>query len=151
MPDDQPIIGPTKSLVRSPVVIAMWKQMADTLKAKKGEIGWADILDLVGSEKGWDSVGIPMGRFKFGHTHPEMSNSGIQSLIAIAYAGAGKTEGLTVEDVSAPELASFVRTIEGGVVHFGESTGFFAKKMFKYGPRNLSAAVMYENMVMEFV
>jgi Ca-activated chloride channel family protein len=35
------------------------------------------------------------------------------------------------------------------VVHYGTSTGFFAKKMFEQGPEYLSAAVMYENNVIQ--
>jgi Ca-activated chloride channel homolog len=35
------------------------------------------------------------------------------------------------------------------VVHYGRSTGFFAEKMFSRGPAYLSAAVLYENLVVE--
>ena len=39
--------------------------------------------------------------------------------------------------------------IEQAVVHYGSSTGFFGNKMFAGGPGYLSAAVLYENMVIE--
>src|SRR4029077_15714098 len=35
------------------------------------------------------------------------------------------------------------------IVHYGSSTGFFGKRMFAGGPQYLSAAVLYENMVIE--
>ena len=35
------------------------------------------------------------------------------------------------------------------MVHYGSSTGFFGKKMFASGPEYLSAAVLYENMVIQ--
>jgi Ca-activated chloride channel family protein len=37
--------------------------------------------------------------------------------------------------------------VESGVIHYGTSTGFFANRMFERGPSYLSAAVMYENLV----
>jgi Ca-activated chloride channel family protein len=51
--------------------------------------------------------------------------------------------------VNAPSTASYLAGIESAVVHYGSSTGFFGKKMFSGGPQYLSAAVLYENMVIE--
>ena len=71
------------------------------------------------------------------------------SLCAEVYAGAGKAKDLTLEDVGDPKVGEFLSDIEKGVVHYGSSTGFFGRKMFERGPQFLSAAVMYENMVVE--
>jgi Ca-activated chloride channel family protein len=148
--EDEPLVGPTRSLVVSPVVIAMWKKMAQAIGWGIRPVGWQDVLDLVNEPEGWGAYDFPQwGRLKFGHTHPETSNSGLLSLVAIVYAGAGKTEGLTIEDVARPETRDFLRSIESSVVHYGSSTGFFGRKMFAYGPENLSCAVLYENMVIE--
>lgn len=144
------LVGDTRELVLSPVVIAMWKPMADAIGYGSRPIGWSDVLELVGDEKGWAHYGFPQwGRFKFGHTHPEYSNSGLISLLAEVYAATGKSGGLTLEDVNDPKTATFLRNIERGVVHYGSSTGFFGTRMFSNGPGYLSAAVMYENMVIE--
>jgi Ca-activated chloride channel homolog len=35
------------------------------------------------------------------------------------------------------------------MVHYGSSTGFFGRKLFDSGPEYLSAAVLYESMVVE--
>ncbi len=35
------------------------------------------------------------------------------------------------------------------MIHYGESTGFFGRQMFTRGPAYLSAAVLYENLVVE--
>jgi Ca-activated chloride channel family protein len=137
-------------LVRSPVVIAMWEPMARTLGWPDSPIGWADIADLSISEEGWAAYGYPeWGIFKFGHTHPDFSNSGIISVIAEAYAGLDKQRGLTLEDIQDEELRAFMESVESSVIHYGRSTGFFATRMFEKGPSYLSAAVMYENLVVE--
>jgi len=144
------LIGATENLVLSPVVIAMWKPMAEAIGWGKKPIGWSDILALASSQKGWSAYGYPQwGQFKFGHTHPQYSNSGLISLFAEVYAATGKTAGLTVADVDKPHTAEFVQGIEKSVVHYGSSTGFFGRKMFASGPQYLSAAVLYENMVIE--
>ncbi len=140
----------TEQLVLSPVVIAMWKPMAEALGWGKKTISWKDIVTLAKDPKGWASYGYPQwGKFKFGHTHPDYSNSGLISLFAEVYAGAGKVSGLTLEDVRNPQTADYLHSIEQAVVHYGRSTGFFGNKLMDNGPGYLSAAVLYENMVIE--
>ena len=144
------LVGPTKNLVLSPVVIAMWQPMAEALGWPNKPVGWSDIREMAMAKDGWASKGKGQwGSFKFGHTHPEHSNSGLISVFAELYAAAGKTDGLTVADVSNPKAGAFMHDIEKSVVHYGSSTGFFGKKMFANGPQYLSGAVLYENMVIE--
>ncbi|HWY67846.1 MAG TPA: extracellular solute-binding protein [Terriglobales bacterium] len=146
----QDLVGSTENLVLSPVVIAMWKPMAEAIGYGKKPIGWTDILALARSDRGWAQYGFPQwGSFKFGHTHPEYSNSGLISVIAEVYAANKKTAGLTLNDVQSARTADFVRGVEHSVVHYGSSTGFFGRKMFAAGPQYLSAAVLYESMVIE--
>lgn len=144
------LIGETKNLVLSPVVIAMWRPMAEAIGWGSRPVGWSDVLALARDPAGWASHGhSEWGAFKLGHTHPEYSNSGLISLLAEAYAGAGKVAGLSLADLQRPETASYVAGIESAVVHYGSSTGFFGRRMFEGGPEYLSAAVLYENMVIE--
>jgi Ca-activated chloride channel family protein len=144
------LIGPTENLVLSPVVIATWKPMAEALGWGQKPVGWADVLALARDPRGWAGHGhAEWGSFKFGHTHPDFSNSGLISLFAEVYAGAGKVKGLTVADVQKPEVGRYLGDIERAVVHYGSSTGFFGTKMFANGPSYLSAAVLYENMVID--
>jgi len=144
------LVGSTENLVLSPVVIAMWKPMAEAIGYGKKPVGWGDILTLARDGRGWAAYGHPeWGPFRFGHTSPESSNSGLISIFAEAYAATGKKGGLTIADVGKPATAQFVAGIEQSVVHYGSSTGFFGRKMFANGPEYLSAAVMYENMVIE--
>ena len=144
------LVGPTKNLVLSPVVIAMWQPMAQALGWGTRPVGWRDVVDLARRPEGWAALGHPeWGRFRFGHTHPRASNSGLISLLAEAYAGAGKISALTMDDVRKPTTKAFIEGVEQGVVHYGSSTGFFGRKMFANGPGYLSAAVLYESMVVE--
>ena len=140
----------TPSLVSSPVVIAMWKPQAQALGWPQKAIGWSDIAKLSTDPRGWKAYGHPeFGDFKFGHTHPAYSNSGLDAVIAMNYAAVNKQRGLTSDDVANQTTKNFVSTVESSVIHYGDSTGFFADKMFSNGPGYLSATVMYESLVIE--
>jgi Ca-activated chloride channel homolog len=135
-------------LVLSPVVLAVWEPMAKAMGWPDKPIGWSDVARFATEEAGWSRYGHPeWGAFKFGHTHPRYSNSGAIALVAATYAGAAKTRDLGEEDVR--KSTAFVKQVQAGVVHYGRSTGFFAEKMFARGPAYLSAAVLYENLVVE--
>lgn len=144
------LVGETSNLVLSPVVIAMWKPMAEALGWPEKPPGWKEVHELALTQGGWTARGFPQwGAFRFGHTHPDYSNSGLISILAEAYAATGKQRGLDLADLQKLETAAYIEEIERAVVHYGESTGFFGRKMFSEGPGYLSAAVLYENMVIE--
>jgi len=146
----RPISPAGEPLVLSPVVIAMWRPMAEALGWPQKQLGWADVLRVSTSDKGWGAFGHPeWGPFKLGHTHPEFSSSGLLSVLAEAYAGAKKMRGLTHEDLASPGVGKLMSAVEASVVHYGKSTGFFADKLTERGPGYLSAAVLYENLVVE--
>jgi Ca-activated chloride channel family protein len=146
----RPLVGKSEPLVLSPVVLAMWKPMAEALGWPKKALSWADLLKVNANPKGWGAVGFPeWGSFKFGHCHPEFSNSGLLAVLAEAYAGARKTRELSVADLDSKATVDFLGRVEGTIVHYGKSTGFFADKMIERGPSYLSTAVLYENLIIE--
>lgn len=78
MPDLQP------SIARSPVVIAMPKQMAEALGWPKTQLDWAELLDKFAKAKnGWQAYGKDWGPFKLGMTDPSTSTAGLLALSAI--------------------------------------------------------------------
>ena len=137
-------------IVLSPIVIAMWKPMAEALGWPAKDIGWKDIIKVSKDPAGWGSVGhSEWGAFKLGHTHPEFSNSGLLAVLAEASAATGKTRGLSREDLALPKTQEFIGAIENAVVHYGKSTALFTDKMLERGPSYMSACVTYENLVIE--
>jgi Ca-activated chloride channel family protein len=131
----KPIVASADALVLSPVVVAMWEPMARALGWPARKIGWHDIASLARSADGWRGRGHPeWGDFRFGHTHPAYSNSGLISVLAEADVGDARTK-------------QFLRDVESAVVHYGRSTGFFYDALAHHGPSYLSAAVLYENLI----
>ena len=54
-----------------------------------------------------------------------------------------------MEDVLRPETGKYLGEIQNSLQHYGNSTGFFGKKMIASGPDYLTAAVLYENLIIE--
>jgi Ca-activated chloride channel homolog len=139
------------SLVRTPLVIAMWEPLARALGWPRKAIGFADVLKLARSERGWAEYGRPeFGRFKLGHTNPDFSTSGLSAVAAEYYAATGKKEGLSVSDVERPKVRATIKGIERSIVHYGDTTLFFSDQLKRYGPAYASAVAMEEVTLVEF-
>ena len=146
------LIGPTTDLVSSPVVVAMWREMAEAIGWPGKSLQWRDIFEYARDASQWRRVSKPeWGSFKFGHTDPNLSNSGLDALFAETYAALGKFDGVTRRDISdqLDKVSSYLHGVEHSIVHYGTSTGFLADRMFTQGPDYLSAAILYENLVIQ--
>ena len=138
-------------LVLTPVVISMWKPMAEALGWPDKAIGWSDLLELINDPEGWGKYNHPeWGRFSWGHTDPEISTSALSTVLAELYAATGKTGGLTVADVQAEESQKFLRDLAQGIKHYGFNTLVFSENMQKYGMTYISAFPMEEITLIDF-
>jgi len=143
VPDDNP------SIVRSPLVIAMWEPLARALGWPKKRIGFADVLRLARAPRGWGSVGHPeFGRFKYVHTNPDVSTSGLEAVAAEYSTAAGKREGLTLADLG--RVKPTIRAIERAIVHYGDTTLYIADQLRRNGPGYASAVAMEETTLVDF-
>ena len=144
VPDENP------SIVRTPLVIAMWEPMAKALGYPRKPLGFEDILKLARSKAGWGDYGLPeYGAFKLVHTNPDYSTSGLSAVVAEYYAATGKKEGLRPEDITG-KARETVRAIERSIVHYGDITDFIAAQMKKHGLGYASAVAMEEATLLKF-
>ncbi|HMP42861.1 MAG TPA: VWA domain-containing protein [Roseiflexaceae bacterium] len=140
-----------KPLVLTPVVIAMWRPMAEALGWPNQPIGWRDMLDLINDPQGWGRYGRPeWGRFSWGHTDPEISTSALSTLLAEFYAAAGKQRDLPVADIETPASQQFTRALGKGIRHYGYNTLIFSENMRKFGMSYISAFPMEEITLIDF-
>ncbi len=138
-------------LVLTPVVISMWKPMAEALGWPNQPIGWSELLELINDPQGWGKYGHPeWGRFSWGHTDPEISTSALSTVLAELYAATGKTSGLTVDDVQSETSQKFLRDLAQGIKHYGFNTLVFSENMQKYGMTYISAFPMEEITLIDF-
>lgn len=139
------------SLVRTPLVIAMWEPLARALGWPAKPVGFEQVLKLATDPRGWASYGKPsFGRFKLGHTNPDFSTSGLSAVAAEYFAATGKREGLTVADVERGTVRDQIRKIERAIVHYGDTTLFFADQMKRFGPAYASAVAMEEATLIDY-
>ena len=144
-PDDNP------SIVRTPLVIAMWEPFAKALGWPGKQIGFEQVIRLARSNQGFAEFGHPeFGSFKLVHTNPDFSTSGLEAVVAEYYAATGKKEGLTEKDVQGSKARQIVRDIERSIVHYGDTTLFIADQMRANGPGYASAVAMEEVTLVDF-
>jgi Ca-activated chloride channel family protein len=145
---DRPLIADENpSIVRTPLVIAMWKELADAYGYPRKPMGYRELGEL--ATRGWAAAAKPeFGPFKYVHTNPDFSTSGLSAVAASYYAAAGKREGLTEEDVQAARPR--VRRLERSIVHYGDTTLFIADQMQERGLAYASAAAMEETTLIAF-
>ena len=144
-PDDNP------SIVRTPLVIAMWEPFAKALGWPREQIGFEQVIRLARSNQGFAEFGHPeFGSFKYVHTNPDFSTSGLSAVVAEYYAATGKKEGLTEADVRSSRARKIVRDIERSIVHYGDTTLFIADQMRANGPGYASAVAMEEVTLLDF-
>lgn len=148
---NQTIAVSNEPLVLTPVVISMWRPMAEALGWPNEPIGWQTMLDLINDPQGWGKFGHPeWGKFSWGHTDPEISTTALSTLIAEFYAATGKQRGLTVADVEDPESIQFIRDLGQGIKHYGYNTLVFSENMRKFGMSYISAFLMEEITLINF-
>jgi Ca-activated chloride channel homolog len=139
------------SFVRTPLVIAIWEDQAQALGWPAKPLGWAEILAESQNAEGWAKYGHPeWGPFRLGHTNPDFSTSGLSAVAAEYYAATQKTEGLRLEDVEDPAVRQKVRDIQSAIVHYGDTTLFFAEQLAARGPAYASAVAMEETTLVDY-
>lgn len=137
--------------LRLPLAIAMWQPMAEALGWPDSPIGWDDLTTLSTNPEGWAAYGHPeWGQFKFGHPHPEHSNSGMLSLVAEVYSAVGQIDGLTVDAVKSQPVIDSVGAVEQHVFHYGKKDTDILMRMTQRGPQYLHAVTSYEANVIKW-
>jgi Ca-activated chloride channel family protein len=139
------------SIVRTPLVIAMWEPFARALGWPRKPIGFEQVLELARERRGFAAYGRPQfGDFKLVHTNPDFSTSGLSAVVAEYYAATGRREGLTERQVTSSKARAYVRDIERSIVHYGDTTLFIADQMRQKGPGYASAVAMEEVTLLDF-
>jgi Ca-activated chloride channel homolog len=137
---DAVVVGETIRYAVSPVVIAMWEGVAREMGWPDRAIGWQDLLSRAQSDPS----------FRWSHASTS-SASGLLATLAEFYAGAGKTRGLSIEDVQDQRTLDYVAALEKTVVYYGEGNEpAIIDQALREGRGFLDAFVVQEQMVVHF-
>ncbi len=144
--------GQCLSLAESPLVIAMWRPLAEALGWPGRSLGWLDIGSLAADPSAWAyySGGEFGDTLRLGHTHPGLSGSGASALLAIVQAAQASTSAVTVDDIRQPIVQASVGAFEAAVSWFSPTTDELGRTMRQRGVSYLGAAIMYESTVVYY-
>ena len=131
-----PLVGQTERYAVSPIVIAMWEDIARGMGYPDKPLGWIDLLNRAKSDPA----------FKWSHPSTT-SAAGLLATLAEFYAGAGKTRGLTEADAQSQATLDYVAAIEKTVQYYGEGEWSVMQRVLSDGRSYLHAFVCQEQLV----
>ncbi|MBI4595092.1 MAG: VWA domain-containing protein [Candidatus Tectomicrobia bacterium] len=141
----------TKPLALTPVVIAMFEDMARALGWPAKPLGWADIIALAQDPQGW--MRVSQAKIEWGKkpllawTDPFVSSTARSALFAAYVAAAKKpAEQLTINDIDRPEVQQNLKRLQGVVDHYFPETLKLQTKIFQ-GPKFVHFAPLEEYML----
>jgi hypothetical protein len=129
-------------LLLTPLVFVGWQDRVDSLLKPDTMVNWQALhRALTGTSKLEGAPGLHIG-----HSDPERSNSGLQTLLSITMEYFGK-DGFRRDDLLRPKYHEFLETIEKGVVRSGQPYGgTLMADMVRFGPSKYDVAVVYESL-----
>lgn len=133
------LVGETTRYMVSPVVIAMWTDVAKSLGYPGRELGWQDVL----------KAAVDKPEFKWSHSSTNTA-SGLLATLALFYAGSGLQRGLTEQAATAPATLDYVSRLEKTVKHYGEGETAIIQQVEREGRAFLDAFVMQEQTMLAY-
>jgi ABC-type molybdate transport system substrate-binding protein len=141
-----------EQLAFTPMVIVMWKSRYEAYAARCPEVSLRTITFAMHAKTGWGRIAErpEWGHFKFGHTHPMQSNSGLMTLIVLAYEFHRKTAELAGSDIMSAVFLEHLERFQSGVTGLSNSTGNMMEEMLTKGPSSYDALMVYEAVAIDF-
>jgi len=141
--------GDCVSVATSPLVIATWQPIAESLGYPTRTLGWLDFSSLASDPQLWSYYsGGQFGKtLRMAHPHPGLSGAGAGTLLAVAQAASQSPRTLTDADIAQPILRASITAFESSVSQFAPNVESLAKDMRARGSGSIGAAVMYESDV----
>jgi hypothetical protein len=142
-----------ESLALTPMVFVIWEERYQAMIQKYKSLNFTTIAQALQEKGGWNAIAQKpeWGLFKLGHTHPSKSNSGLMTLVLMAYDFNNKTRDLGLKDLLNVKFQDWMSTIERGVSGLADSTGTMMKEMVLKGPSSYDAVFVYESVAIDFL
>ena len=142
-----------ENLALSPMVFVMWAERHAAFAAKYGEVSFKTLGEALAEPSGWQGIAAKSewGLFKVGHTHPNQSNSGLMTLVLMAYDYHAKTRGLELKEILDPGFLGWMNGFENAISGLSNSTGNLMRDMVLKGPSAFDAVVVYENVAIDYL
>jgi ABC-type Fe3+ transport system substrate-binding protein len=148
--NSKPIIR-REQLALTPMVFVFWQERYQAFSSKYPQVSFTAIDHAVHESGGWRTIAGKgeWGLFKFGHTHPNESNSGLAALYLMLCEYSNKSRELTLADVVNPEFNSWLTSLKSGFTGLSNSTGNMMREMVLRGPSSYHCLFVYESVVLD--
>jgi ABC-type Fe3+ transport system substrate-binding protein len=137
----------------TPMVFVMWEERYQAFKDHYGTVDFDTINRALHEPGGWQSIAKQpdWGLFKFGHTNPGDSNSGILALLLAGHSYFKKTDDLTVGQVTDIKFQTWLGQLESATSSDSNSTGNLMREMVLKGPSSYDSLLVYESVAIDYL
>ena len=143
-----------KAMLITPLVILAWAERAEVLARsypafrEGASLSWSALHEVLTARRGWQDLGgrPEWGRFRFGHTDPLTSNSGLQTLYLMTLEYFRNPAQLAPKVLDQPEYLAWMRSFEAAVPELPRSTDQLMQDFLRYGPSRYDFVAAYENL-----
>src|SRR5499425_2135444 len=150
--NDNPIVR-EEPIALTPMVFVVWEERYGPFIQKYRTMSFDTVNQALQAKGGWDEIAHhpEWGLFKFGHTHPNQSNSGLMTIVLAAYSYHHKTKDLTLRDVLDVGFQKWLEELERGASGMSNSTGNMMREMVLKGPSSYDALFVYESVAIDYL
>src|SRR5215475_4329763 len=150
--NDNPFVR-EEPIALTPMVFVVWDERYQAFVQKYKTMSLQTVNQALQAKGGWDEIAHrpDWGVFKFGHTHPNQSNSGLMTIVLAAYSYHHKTKDLTLKDILDVSFQQWLEELERGASGMSNSTGNMMKEMVRKGPSSYDAVYVYESVAIDYL
>jgi ABC-type Fe3+ transport system substrate-binding protein len=137
----------------TPMVFVVWEERYKAFQQKYKTMSLETVNQALEAKGGWEEIAHhpEWGLFKFGHTHPNQSNSGLMTIVLAAYSYHHKTKDLTLNDILDTGFQRWLEELERGASGMSNSTGNMMREMVLKGPSSYDALYVYESVAIDYL
>jgi hypothetical protein len=153
-PDVPPFVE-EQPLALTPMVFVMWQERYEAFAKKYPEVSFKTVAAAMAEPGGWDAIaGKPdWGFFKFSHTHPNQSNSGLVSLVLAGNDFHGSPAPLGGRQITDARFQAWLTSLERNLVGAASglipSTGTLMTAMVQRGWSTYDCVLVYESTAVD--
>jgi len=148
-------IAKEQPLALTPMVFVMWEQRYDAFVKKYSQLNFKTIAEAQAEPGGWNTIANQPDWmfFKFSHTNPSQSNSGLMALVLMGYDFHGRVNNLSGAQITDPKFQSWLGDVEKNLVGAASglvpSTGTLMNAMVQRGWSTYDVILVYESVALD--
>lgn len=137
-------------LALTPMVVVMWADRYDAFMAKYNEMNFRTIAQALEETTGWNAIAQKpeWGLFTFAHTIPTHSNSGLLTLVLMAYDYLNVARNIKVSQIMDENFLTWLANAQSNMTTEETSTGKLMDSFLRYGPAQMNGVMVYENLAL---